>query len=576
MAFDTQTVTIKGAELLAAATAANQLIIDGCDATTGYMTQAQAVNISDRPVSPVSNTTDVTQLGSTAEHINSRVYFRTGVNAGGDVNTLFLYGHSASAPNDKFVIFVASSQTPFHLPIAGDVIDEWECALDIIYTINADSVGFATQATYCSLSEFNLLKERTVTTHKEGFQTTGEDQTIYGDKYFKGITTHENDVYFESEDDPYGIRFGVSGAELSILPYATRGGTLAITSSRVVFSGALDSLFVDGYALHSGEIAFVNESTSHNVSVFVNNSADTVSDANIVDIQNVRNATISNMLTINGSNVDPDGYVTLQQIQYPGDNNTTEIWLRVEWPDSGADRTVFYVSGDIQCSGTIEINGGNFYCNEVGSEADLYDVVIDGSLSVSGGATFNGNASFNGNVTVDLGLTSNDVITSLSTLVVKDDSVRVFDSSDHLKTELSTSGLNVSNSSGVTTGVLNADTGNLAISGKMTVGNGLVGIAPNKDGSNNLVVPVGGVVLAYIGKQSAAITKYAGEIIQTTDFNPAPKVGYIRDDGSLTAGGVPDQMGSVDSDLPSGKYACLSTIQVTAAQGCLALLQRVE
>ena len=178
MAFDTQTVTIKGAELLAAATAANQLIIDGCDATTGYMTQAQAVNISARPASPVSNTTDVTQLGSTAEHINSRVYFRTGVNAGGDVNTLFLYGHSASAPNDKFVIFVASAQTPFHLPVAGDVIDEWECALDIVYTINSGAIGFATQATYCSLSEFNLLKERTVTTHKEGLPTTGEDQTI--------------------------------------------------------------------------------------------------------------------------------------------------------------------------------------------------------------------------------------------------------------------------------------------------------------------------------------------------------------------------------------------------------------
>lgn len=185
MAFDTQTVTIKGAELLAAATAANQLIIDGCDATTGYMTQAQAVNVSARPASPVSNTTDVTQLGSTAEHINSRVYFRTGVNAGGDVNTLFLYGHSASAPNDKFVIFVASSQTPFHLPVAGDVIDEWECALDIVYTINSGAVGFATQATYCSLSEFNLLKERTVTTHKESAPTTGENQIIYGDKTFE-------------------------------------------------------------------------------------------------------------------------------------------------------------------------------------------------------------------------------------------------------------------------------------------------------------------------------------------------------------------------------------------------------
>lgn len=207
MAFDTQTVTIKGAELLAAATAANQLIIDGCDATTGYMTQAQAVNISARPASPVSNTTDVTQLGSTAEHINSRVYFRTGVNAGGDVNTLFLYGHSASAPNDKFVIFVASSQTPFHLPVAGDVIDEWECALDIVYTINSGAVGYATLATYCSLSEFNLLKERTVTTHKEGFQTTGEDQTIYGDKTFEG------DVIFISPNN-WKMTLGLDGFKI--------------------------------------------------------------------------------------------------------------------------------------------------------------------------------------------------------------------------------------------------------------------------------------------------------------------------------------------------------------------------
>lgn len=576
MAFDTQTVTIKGAELLAAATAANQLIIDGCDATTGYMTQAQAVNISARPVSPVSNTTDVTQIGSTAEHINSRVYFRTGVNAGGDVNTLFLYGHSASAPNDKFVIFVASSQTTFHLPVAGDVIDEWECALDIVYTINSGAVGFATQATYCSLSEFNLLKERTVTTHKEGLATTGEDQTIYGDKYFCGITTYENDIYFESEDDPYGIRFNVSGAELSILPYATRGGTLAITSSRVVFSGALDSLFVDGYALHSGEIAFLNESTSHNVSVFVNNSNDTVSDANIVDIQNVRNATISNMLTIAGSNVDSDGYVTLQQVQYPGSDNTTEIWLRVEWPDASADREVLYVAGDIQCTGTIEINGGNFYCNEVGSEADLYDVVIDGSLSVSGTSTFNDDVSFNGNVTVDMGLTSNDVIECKSNL-------DVVDSSNVSRISLLDAGINFRDSSNTVTAAINTSSGNITTNGDITAShgtvtaNGFVGSAPYRDSNNNLVIPVGAPVLAYIPKQTGvSVSKKVGEIIQPSDFNPQPQTGFIYDDGDTSYAGNPDRMGTADSEnIPAGKYACLSSILVSGAQGALVWLKRV-
>lgn len=573
MAFDTQTVTIKGAELLAAATAANQLIIDGCDATTGYMTQAQAVNISARPASPVSNTTDVTQLGSTAEHVNSRVYFRTGVNAGGDVNTLFLYGHSASAPNDKFVIFVASSQTPFHLPVAGDVIDEWECALDIVYTINSGAVGFATQATYCSLSEFNLLKERTVTTHKEGLATNGEDQTIYGDKYFCGTTTHENDVYFESEDDPYGIRFNVSGAELSILPYATSGGTLAITSSRVVFSGALDSLFVDGYALHSGEIAFVNESTSHNVSVFVNNSNDTVSDANIVDIQNVRNATISNMLTISGSNVDSDGYVTFQQVQYPGNDNTTEIWLRVEWPDSSADREVLYVAGDIQCTGTIEINGGNLYCNEVGSEADLYDVVIDGSLSVSGASTFNGAASFNGNVTVDLGLTSNDVIECKSDL-------NVVDSSNVSRISLIEAGINFRDSYNTVTAAINTSSGNITTNGDITASqgditvsqgtvtaNGFIGAAPYLDGSNNLIIPIGGIIFAYVGQNASTYARECGEILDPSDWSTnLPKIAQWSDGGASWT----------QINVPAGKYRCLNRCPVDQNSGAFVFLQRVE
>lgn len=327
MAFDTQTVTIKGAELLAAATAANQLIIDGCDATTGYMTQAQAVNVSTRPASPVSNTTDVTQLGSTAEHINSRVYFRTGVNAGGDVNTLFLYGHSASAPNDKFVIFVASAQTSFHLPVAGDVIDEWECALDIVYTINPGAVGFATQATYCSLSEFNLLKERTVTTHKEGLPTTGEDQTIYGDKLFKdkiliagsGIPAdeecaiqemrypgeepgeYETWIRFEWPDgeDSHTLYIGgscqidenldilgaITSDSLRLVHDLTVEGDVSVGQSVVVTGGCN---FKDVVVLE-GDLYMYNEMTTNNAIVLSSNSAEGVSDSEIVDIYGVRN-----------------------------------------------------------------------------------------------------------------------------------------------------------------------------------------------------------------------------------------------------------------------------------------------
>lgn len=583
MAFDTQTVTIKGAELLAAATAANQLIIDGCDATTGYMTQAQAVNISARPASPVSNTTDVTQLGSTAEHINSRVYFRTGVNAGGDVNTLFLYGHVASAPNDKFVIFVASSQTTFHLPVAGDVIDEWECALDIVYTINSGAVGYATQATYCSLSEFNLLKERTVTTHKEGFPTTGENQIVFGEKTFKdpaafddGATVSSyldciSDVIFEAEDYPHGISFTVSEtSEMRIDAGPEKNGTIYARASNFDFG---NDATIHGYLRVLGDTSFYDE----NAAVFS------------------------------------------QIIRTDGSNSTLE--LNLDWPNNTADAVAFSVSGDIFCdsldlesdldasgngrfNGTLTVVGTSEFSDDVtlGNSANL---VVDGGLQVDGESELNGDVTFtsgvyfgtsrktsitqsNIGVSTILNITMPSVSTghnyiqimdaevTISGVVNVDDNVlNVLDGNGDAAVVLSSQGVNLENA-GTTTAVFRADTGNLTISGKMTVGNGLVGTASYKDGSNNLVVPIGGIVLAYIGKQSPSIMKYAGEIIQTTDFNPAPKIGFIDDDGSLTGGGVPGQMGSVDSDLPSGKYACLSTILVSGAQGCLALLQRVE
>lgn len=249
MAFDTQTVTIKGAELLAAATAQDKLIIVGCDVTQTYMTQAQAVNISARPANPFSNTTTVTQLGSTANHINSRVYFRAGENTGGDANTLFLYGHKQSDPTNDFVIFIASAETPFHLPVVGDVVDEWETALDIVYSVNADSVGYAEQSTYCTISEFNLLKERTVTTHKEGDVTHGDNQTILGSKIFRGyvqcldtLDARESiesfgDLNFQCEEEPHGIKFVISELpEVTIMADEANGGTIHIASPNISIS----------------------------------------------------------------------------------------------------------------------------------------------------------------------------------------------------------------------------------------------------------------------------------------------------------------------------------------------------
>lgn len=201
MAFDTNTITAKGAELLAAATAADKLILSGCDATTTYLTENQAVIISLRPSTPASNTTSVSMVGATGDHVMARAEFDAGVNTGGDVNTLYLYGHKQSAPSDDYVVYICSSQTAFHLPEVGDVISAYEALFDMIYAANNDSVETASTSVFTTLAEFNLLKERVVTTHKEGLIGVGDNQNIYGNKNFHDDiyvdgTAQFNDVHF--------------------------------------------------------------------------------------------------------------------------------------------------------------------------------------------------------------------------------------------------------------------------------------------------------------------------------------------------------------------------------------------
>lgn len=192
--YDVNTLTLKGAELLAAATAADKLILDGCDATTTFVDATTAASVSNRPASPLSNTTDVSLIGYTASHIQARASFIAGTNTGGDANTLYLYGHKQSAPSDIYVIYVASSQESFHLPEVGDVANVYETLFDIIYAANADAVTTAGTSTYCSLAEFNILKGRVVTTHKEGDNSTGDNQVVRGIKQFTDYVMFSDEI----------------------------------------------------------------------------------------------------------------------------------------------------------------------------------------------------------------------------------------------------------------------------------------------------------------------------------------------------------------------------------------------
>lgn len=187
MAFDINTITVTGLQLLAAATADNKLILEGCDATTTIYTLSQAQNVRDRVSSPYTTSTNVSKIGSTENHVIARAVFEAGVTSGGDVHSLLLYGHLESSPTQNYVICVSSSNEPFSLPSLTSASTVFEALFDMVYSVNSDAVTASTTSTYLTMAEYNLDKPKIdakVSAHKVGEPEVGEWQNVYGHKQF--------------------------------------------------------------------------------------------------------------------------------------------------------------------------------------------------------------------------------------------------------------------------------------------------------------------------------------------------------------------------------------------------------
>lgn len=197
--FDVNTITAAGATLIASATAGNKLVIDGCDATTDVLTKAQAVQVSTRPASPGSNTTDVALAGSTDNHVYAYAEFIRGQSTGGDFHSFYLYGHIENAPSVIRVIAIASATAATHLPESGDVTNRTELQFELTFSATDEVVTVADSSMYATRGEVQVLRERVVTTHAEGSTTTGDNQTIYGEKTFVNDVSFSDGVTFSDD-----------------------------------------------------------------------------------------------------------------------------------------------------------------------------------------------------------------------------------------------------------------------------------------------------------------------------------------------------------------------------------------
>ena len=266
MPFEVSTITNKGLELLAEATTSDRFIVDGCDATRLSISLDDAKIVVDRPIrsSVISNTTSITELGSTQNLLSCRAYFVAGTNDGGDAYSLFLYGHLQSQPDSIYVLYVVSNSTSFHLPEEGDITNEWEIVFNITYNTDTEAAVAPTQATYATSVEFNQFREeisntvnealsRVVTTHAESSTTTGENQTVYGVKTFKNelrvssispsnfSSLIESGLYISSLENTETKTTGVQSNLVSLNSNEDNGDLLEVSSDGLSFYNYTDS-----------------------------------------------------------------------------------------------------------------------------------------------------------------------------------------------------------------------------------------------------------------------------------------------------------------------------------------------
>lgn len=184
--FDVSTITTSGAQLLAQATEGNRLIVSGCEANTTVYTSETAKAVIAPTSERISNNVSIVYVQD--NRILIRALFTQSETTGGNANSLVLFGRLENDSEDtRTAICVVSNNAQFYLPLStSEAVQDFECLFTIDYEIQSNVVVEQTSALECSLAEFRLLKERTVTSHKEGDPNVGDPtQNIFGAKVFR-------------------------------------------------------------------------------------------------------------------------------------------------------------------------------------------------------------------------------------------------------------------------------------------------------------------------------------------------------------------------------------------------------
>lgn len=204
--FTNKVVTTIGSNLIAEAVASNQLIFIKAISSTSYLDSATLQALSDidttvfnGPSGTVSS--DYTSANSNVARITAEY---TPFETDTIVKTVAITGKLANG-TEKIIAAYSDNTISVLIPGSGYTQNTF-IRFNIIINNPLGSAIIITPGNSVSLSEFNDLLNRTVTTHSIDDATVGEDQVILGNKEFKGnITLNDSSRILQAFGNSSGI-----------------------------------------------------------------------------------------------------------------------------------------------------------------------------------------------------------------------------------------------------------------------------------------------------------------------------------------------------------------------------------
>lgn len=195
MDFQNRVLTESGIALIAQATSANKIVFVGALSSTAY----KDINaLSTITPGDLTGPTGTIKTSSATGNVARIVAEYTNQQQAVNVKTVAILARLSTQTDADAVVFAAQSDqsASIYIPSMSELSTSVQVAFNV--TIGNASTVAVNSAANVSLGDHERLMERSVTTHTDGDDTVGDDQSILGDKTFNGYVSFIGGVLLDS------------------------------------------------------------------------------------------------------------------------------------------------------------------------------------------------------------------------------------------------------------------------------------------------------------------------------------------------------------------------------------------